>query len=101
MRTTCTHALTSHKHTHKHTCNVQLCFFTGSSCAIANPPHTWYLLAPALVQDLPHTYSTHPWISSPDGQASLKRVLSAYAAHNDKVRTAQLRARASLSLLAL
>uniref|UniRef100_A0A7S0RDZ9 Rab-GAP TBC domain-containing protein n=1 Tax=Chlamydomonas leiostraca TaxID=1034604 RepID=A0A7S0RDZ9_9CHLO len=40
---------------------------------------------PDIEQDISHTFSTHPWISSPDGQAALKRVLSAYAAHNDKV----------------
>jgi hypothetical protein len=41
--------------------------------------------SPVAVQDIAHTFPGHPWIQSPDGQAALKRVLSAYSVHNDKV----------------
>ena len=40
-------------------------------------------------QDSKHTFPTHPWLSSEDGQAALKRVLSAYSMHNDKVSHAE------------
>ena len=36
-------------------------------------------------QDLPHTYANHAWLVTPDGQASLRRVLSAYSVHNESV----------------
>ena len=48
-------------------------------CALASFP----------CQDSKHTFPTHPWLSSEDGQAALKRVLSAYSVHNDKVSHAE------------
>mmetsp|Transcript_23386 Transcript_23386/g.51328 ORF Transcript_23386/g.51328 Transcript_23386/m.51328 type:complete len:402 (-) Transcript_23386:579-1784(-) len=36
-------------------------------------------------QDAKHTFPSHPWLQSEDGQAALIRVLSAYSVHNDKV----------------
>eukprot|EP00798_Chlamydomonas_sp_ICE-L_P007738 gene7738-914_t len=45
----------------------------GSSC-LAN-----------IEQDCQHTFPTHAWIQTEDGQAALTRVLSAYSMHNDKV----------------
>eukprot|EP00878_Enallax_costatus_P013196 GHUV01013793.1.p1 GENE.GHUV01013793.1~~GHUV01013793.1.p1 ORF type:complete len:255 (+),score=79.89 GHUV01013793.1:508-1272(+) len=43
---------------------------------------------PALRQielDLPRTFPKHPWLSTADGQAALKDVLTAYAGHNPDV----------------
>lgn len=36
-------------------------------------------------QDAPGTFPSHPWIQSDDGKAALKRVLTAYSVHNDKL----------------
>ncbi|KAG2489481.1 hypothetical protein HYH03_012117 [Edaphochlamys debaryana] len=38
-----------------------------------------------IITDSAHTFPDHPWLSSPDGQAALQRVLKAYSVHNDKV----------------
>ncbi|EFJ51322.1 hypothetical protein VOLCADRAFT_120512 [Volvox carteri f. nagariensis] len=35
--------------------------------------------------DSQHTFPEHPWLSSADGQAALRRVLQAYSVHNDRV----------------
>jgi hypothetical protein len=37
------------------------------------------------LQDLPRTFPRHAWLSSPDGQAALRSVLTAYAGHNSDV----------------
>lgn len=31
------------------------------------------------------SFPDHPWLSSPEGQAALNRVLAAYSVHNDRV----------------
>lgn len=36
-------------------------------------------------QDLPGTFPNHSWMQSDDGKAAVKRVLSAYSMHNDKL----------------
>lgn len=43
------------------------------------------MAALACAQDAPATFPTHPWIQSDDGKAALRRVLSAYSVHNDKL----------------
>lgn len=35
-----------------------------------------------MLQDVPHTFANHPWLHEPDGQAALRRVLSAFSVHN-------------------
>jgi TBC1 domain family member 2A len=36
-------------------------------------------------QDIAATFPNHPWFQSADGKAAMKRVLSAYSVHNDKL----------------
>lgn len=39
----------------------------------------------APTQDLPRTFATHPWLRSEEGQAALRRVLTAFSVHNPGV----------------
>jgi len=44
-----------------------------------------FTLSPLPLQDCKGVFPSHPWLNSADGQTALKRVLSAYSIHNDKV----------------
>lgn len=37
------------------------------------------------MQDLPRTFPCHPWLDTPEGQASLRRVLVAYSFRDSDV----------------
>ncbi|RWW24496.1 hypothetical protein BHE74_00021388 [Ensete ventricosum] len=42
------------------------------------------------MQDLPRTFPSHPWLDSPEGQASLRRVLVGYSFRDSDVGYCQL-----------
>ena len=51
------------------------------------------------VQDLPRTFPGHPWLDTPDGHATLRRVLVGYSFRDSEVGYCQVMIHSLLSQL--